>query len=412
LSNRLAQATSIAQPHAIDAAELQNPVWPKFRGPNQDGSHRGFVIDPDWKSYPPKEIWRIKVGPAWSSFIAAGKYLFTQEQRGEQEVVVAYDRENGSEVWSYSVQSRFFESLGGLGPRATPTLDQSSIYALGAEGWLVKLDATDGNQLWKVDLKTEAQRELPPMWGFSSSPLVSNGLIIVHAGGEGEFGVLAFRAEDGTLAWKTAAGPMSYGSVQEVTLLGRRLLAMLTEKGAHFWEPTTGESVVDYEWPHAGYRALQPRIIDEDKLLIATGVGTGSRLVKFSEQDGKLVSADLWTATDLKPDFNDLLIHEGSIYGFDNRIFCCLDLSTGKKHWKGGRYEKGQALLLADSDLIIVISETGELVLLRTNPDKLEELAKLPALTGKTWNHPIVIDDRLYLRNASEAVCYQLPVKK
>ncbi len=156
---------------------------------------------------------------------------------------------------------------------------------------------------------------------------------------------------------------------------------------------------------------LQPQIIDGDKLLIATGMGTGTRLVQLANEEGKIVGKELWTSRDLKPDFNDVLVHKGFIYGFDNRIFTCVDLTTGKRKWKGGHYEKGQALLCADSDLIIVVGEKGPLFLLRANPDKHEELAKIPALSDKTWNHPVLIGDKLYVRNAAEAVAYQLPVK-
>jgi outer membrane protein assembly factor BamB len=110
----------------------------------------------------------------------------------------------------------------------------------------------------------------------------------------------------------------------------------------------------------------------------------------------------------MKPDYNDILIYDGNIYGFDSGIFACIGIQDGKRKWKGGRYEKGQAFLLADSGLILVVSEKGELVLLRATPDKHEELAKIPALKDKTWNHPVVVGNRLYLRNAEEAVCYEL----
>ncbi len=171
-----------------------------------------------------------------------------------------------------------------------------------------------------------------------------------------------------------------------------------------------GKELLNYSWPHQGYRALQPQIVDKDKLLIATGMGTGTRLVQLSEKDGQLSGEEIWTSRDLKPDFNDFMVHEGFIYGFDNRIFTCIDMATGKRKWKGGHYEKGQALLCADSDVILVIGEKGSLYLLRTNPEKHEELAKIPALSDKTWNHPVLIDNRLYLRNAVEAVLMNCPL--
>jgi hypothetical protein len=166
--------------------------------------------------------------------------------------------------------------------------------------------------------------------------------------------------------------------------------------------------VYDYPFAHQGYRACQAQVIDGNKLLIPAGMGTGTRLVEFSAAEDGLEAKELWTSLDMKPDYNDILIHDGNIYGFDNAIFACIGLEDGKRKWKGGRYAKGQALLLADSGLIVVASEKGELVLLRATPEKHEELGKIEALSDKTWNHPVVVGDRLYLRNADEVVCYEL----
>jgi len=406
--------TSINRPEgtqAIPADVVLESSWPSFRGPMQDGAVRGGpILDSDWTAHPPKELWRITVGPAWSSFVSVDNYLFTQEQRGDEEAVVCYESESGRQVWEKKWASRFFEALGGLGPRSTPAYADGSIYALGADGVLIKLNVRDGSTVWQADVKQTSDRSEAPMWGFSASPLVVNDLVIVHAGGKNGKGVLAFHAVDGKLAWSAAAGEQSYGSVQVVNVLGQSLLALLSDTGAQFWD-MTGKSVLDYSWPHSGYRALQPQIIDGDKLLIATGMGAGTRLVQLRNDDGKISGEEIWTSRDLKPDFNDVLVHKGYIYGFDNRIFTCIDLSNGKRKWKGGRYEKGQALLCTDSDLIIVVSETGGLFLLRANPEKHEELAQVPAMSDKTWNHPVLIGDRLFLRNATEAVAYQLPVK-
>jgi outer membrane protein assembly factor BamB len=387
---------------------LDSYQWPAFRGPQGDGKQSGVVFSDDWQANPPKELWRIPVGPAWSSFVAAGDRLFTQEQRGENETVVCYDANSGGQIWEFTHPARFFESLGGLGPRATPTLSDGSVYALGAAGTLVRLNMSEGKKLWEVDLQQVAKRKEPPMWGFSSSPCVEKGLVIVHAGGKGDLGVLAFRAEDGQLAWSGAAGEMSYGSVQKINLLDQSYLCLLSNTGAHFWEAATGKQVLDYKFAHAGYRALQPQVIDGNKVLIPAGMGTGTRLVEFSQTNEGLTGKELWTTKDMKPDFNDVLVHKGYLYGFDNAIFACIDLKDGAKKWKGGRYEKGQALLLADSQLIVVVSERGELVLLRASPEKLIELTKVPTMNNKCWNHPVVVGDRLYLRNAEEAICYQL----
>jgi outer membrane protein assembly factor BamB len=262
--------------------------------------------------------------------------------------------------------------------------------------------------VWKADLKEASGRTEPPMWGFSCSPCVESGFVIVHAGGKGDKGIIAFNVEDGQVAWTAPAGEMSYSSVQNIKLLDQTYLCLLSNTGAHLWEPSTGKSVFDYEFKHQGYRACQAQVIEGNKLLIPAGMGTGTRLVEFSSGSNGLEAKELWTSIDMKPDYNDILVHDGNIYGFDNSIFACIGLEDGKRKWKGGRYAKGQALLMADSGLILVVSEKGELVLLRATPEKHQELGKIDALKDKTWNHPVVVGDRLYLRNAEEAVCYKL----
>lgn len=389
-------------------AALGSAPWPRFRGPRGDGSQTGLRFDDDWNAHPPREVWRNRIGPAWSSFAIGADRLFTQEQRLEDEVVSCYDATSGRQIWSFATPARFFESLGGLGPRATPTLADGSVYALGAEGILVRLNAVDGSLVWKADLKTAAGRTGPPMWGFSCSPCVDGGVVVVHAGGTGDKGIVAFRIGDGKVAWTAPAGEMSYASVQTIRLLDRDYLCLLSNAGAHILEPATGKPVYDYPFARQGYRACQAQVIDGDKLLIPSGMGTGTRLVQWTATRDGLEAKELWTSLDMKPDFNDLLVHDGHVYGFDNAIFACIGLKDGKRKWKGGRYAKGQALLLADSGLIVVIAETGELVLVRANPEKHEELGKIKALGDKTWNHPVVVGDRLYLRNADEVVCYAL----
>lgn len=401
-----------AKSEGIDDAAAQafaSPQWPHLRGPNFAGVQRGVRFSDDWKAHPPQELWRIAVGPAWSSFAVAQPFLVTQEQRGESESVVCYDAETGKEVWAHAEPGRFFDSLGGLGPRATPTIHDGYVYALQADGKLLKLDPQNGDVIWNVNLCDIAQIK-PPMWGFSSSPCIHQGKVLVYAGSEqGEEGhIFALNTANGEVAWSTPAGKLSYASVQTMEILGTTYLALLSELGLHLYKPDSGDVVLNYPWLHDGYRALQPQVIDGDKILIPTGPGSGTRLVQASLQDDQLQLDEVWTSLDMKPDYNDMVVHQGFIYGFDNNIFGCISLKDGKRQWKGGRYEKGQALLLADSDLIIVVSERGELVLLRATPDKLQQLVKIPAMKAKTWNHPVVVGNRLYVRNPEEAICYEL----
>ena len=388
---------------------LANPEWSGFRGADRTSRQHGPPISADWSSSPPQQIWKIPVGPGWSSFAVAGNLIFTQEQRGPLEMAVCYAAESGREFWTQAVETRFYESMGGPGPRATPTLADGKLFVMGANGHLMRLDPRTGDIVWQVDLQDVANRT-PPTWGFSSSPLVVDSNVIVHAGGKGDKGTLAFDVETGELNWAAAAGDHSYSSPQLCTIAAEDFVLMLTNSGLNLLNPETGAERLFYEWKYQSYRVLQPQVVDGDSILLATGPGMGTRRIRISNSEGQLSVEELWTSRHLKPDFNDLVIHGDHGYGFDGAIFTCVDLATGKRRWKGGRYGKGQVLLLADSGLLLVASEYGDVVLLKADPSRRQELAKFRALEGKTWNHPVVIGDRLYIRNAGEAACYRLPL--
>lgn len=408
------EASPKADPAALEVDQidswLANSEWPQFRGPESTGHQQtGLEIDLDWENHPPELIWKVPVGPGWSSFVVAGKLLFTQEQLGEAEAVICYQADTGEEVWSQRIESRFFEALGGAGPRATPTLAQGGLFVQGASGQVQRLDPKTGDVVWAVDLREVAKRQ-PPTWGFSSSPLVMGSVVIVHAGGAGDLGTLAFDIESGELKWSAVAGDHTYSSAQRANLAGKDYVLMLTNTGLNVLDPATGESQLDYTWKYGGYRVLQPAVVDGDSVLLPTGPGGGTRRIRLKRTDKGFDAEELWTSRVLNPDFNDLVIYKNHAYGFDGSIFTCVNLADGKRMWKRGRYGKGQVLLLEDSGLLLVASEKGKVVLVSAEPSIHQELVSFQALEGRTWNHPVVVGDRLYLRNSREAACYRLPV--
>ena len=394
---------------AMTSEALANPEWPGFRGADRTARSRGPQIATNWSAQPPRQLWKIPVGPAWSSFAVAGNFLFTQEQRGPMETVVCYDANTGREVWKRQIETRLDDPLGGPGPRATPTIANGGLFVTGATGMFLRLDPATGAILWQQDLKSVAGRAVP-MWGFAASPLVTGSVAIVYAGGPGDKGLLAFDVGSGTLRWSAAAGNDSYSSAQLNTIAGEELVLLLSNDGLLCVDPANGKERLNYEWKFKGYRALQPSIVGDDTVLMPTAMNTGTRAIRIKKTNGQLAAEELWTSRHLKPDFTDFVIHQGHAYGIDGGIFTCVDLKTGERKWKGGRYGKGQVLLLENSGLLLVSAEDGRVVLLRADPGEHAEVASFAALEGKTWNHPVVVGDRLYVRNAQEAACYQLPL--
>jgi outer membrane protein assembly factor BamB len=405
-----APVASKPAPAEIEAA-IATAEWPGFRGADRMGHADGPKIDGDWVAHPPRLRWKKPVGAAWSSFAVAGAFAFTQEQRGPRETAVCYDLNTGQEVWAQSWEARFDEPMGGPGPRATPTLADGAVFVFGGSGLLARLQGGTGEVVWKQDVRALSGRELP-MWGFSSSPLVTHSLVIVHAGGADDRGVMAFDAANGELRWSVACGPESYSSPQLSRILGEETLLMLTNHGLLLLDPATGKVRLDYTWKFNGYRALQPTVIGDDTILLPTPMSEGTRAIRLSQKDGQIAAEELWTTKHMKPDFTELTVHNGHLYGIDGSRFSCINLENGQRVWKQGSYGKGQALLLTASDLLLIAAEDGRVVLVKADPAVPVEVASIQAISGKTWNHPVVVGNLLLVRNAEEMACYELPLAK
>ena len=386
--------------------EAEPGDWSAFRGPHRNSEVHGIEISTDWNSAPPQLVWRQRIGPAWSSMLVIDGRLFTQEQVGETEAVICLDAATGRRIWSHENVARFWDSQSGAGPRATPAFDRGFLFAQGATGILNCLDAATGKLRWSRDIIKDSAAPLP-MWGFSSTPLVSAGMIIAFAGGADGKGLLAYRADDGELAWTAATGPVSYTSPQPADIDGIPLVLFLSDAGLLALEPDTGKIAWQYEAPgHGVWRAVQPALLGDTVLVGSEDLGTV--LLDVSKRDGAWNVKKRYASRALKPGYNDFVIRDGFAYGFDGKIFCCIEVQTGQRRWKGGRYGHGQVLLLAEQGVLLVISETGEAALLEATPEAHRELGRFQAIEGKTWNHPAIAQGCLFIRNDEQIVCYRL----
>jgi outer membrane protein assembly factor BamB len=401
-------------PPRVTAADLAVSAgdWPEFRGVARDGTVRGATIAADWKAQPPKKLWSRRVGPGWSSFVTVGNVAFTQEQRGEEEAIVCFDIATGNELWSHTDKARFWEVVAGAGPRSTPTLAEGKLYTQGASGTLDCLDAATGQVVWSRDIKTDAGVKDPPQWGYSSSPLVTHGSVITFAGGKDGKSVVAYDPETGAPKWHGGKGTHSYSSPHLATIAGVEQVLMVSDHGLESFDPASGQLLWEHKWFLEGmFRVCQPLVLPGDKVLITTGMGMGSKLLAVTKDGDQWQVKEEWFTKDYSPYFNDAVVHDGYLYGFDGPIFLCVDLATGKKLWKKGRYGHGQVLLIADQGLLVIISEKGELALVEANPKDLKELGKFQAIKGKTWNHPVLTGNKLLVRNDEEMACYEVAGK-
>jgi outer membrane protein assembly factor BamB len=387
------------------AVKIIKPVaeWPGFRGPHRDDVIPGVRIETDWSKSPPVEMWRRPVGPGWSSFAVHGDLLYTQEQRGSDEVVACYKVSTGEPVWTHRDPARFWESNAGAGPRATPTLSNGRVYAFGATGIVNALDAGSGAVVWSRNAGVDTDVKVPD-WGFASSPLVLDDLVVVAAAGK----LAAYDIATGEPRWFGPNGRYGYSSahlvtidkVPQILLTSGPGITSLGLDGAKLWE---------FALP-AGARIVQPAIAAEGDLLVGEGEGHNLHRIAVSHGSGGWTVEERWNSNGLKPYFSDFVVHNGYAYGFDGNILACIDLKDGKRVWKGGRYGSGQLVLLTDQDVLLVLSEEGGLALAAATPGQFKELARFPAIEGKTWNHPALVGDVLLVRNGEEMAAFRLKV--
>jgi len=381
---------------------------PQFFGPNRDGVVPDVKLAQDWKSAPPKELWRQPIGTGWSAFAVVKGRAYTQEQRGEEELVSCYDLLTGTLLWAHADKVRFSQWQSGDGPHATPTVDSGRVYAYGGTGLLNCLDTTTGQPIWQRSVLAENKLENLE-WGISASPLIVDDKVIVTGGSTRGSVLFAYHRETGAPLWQAGDDQATYASPMLATLAGRRVIVGNYARALTAHDPATGAVVLEHVWGIEKWpKASQPVVLGADRIFLSAGYGMGCQMIQIkAEADGKLSATELWSSMKMKTQFNSPALHGGHLYGLDDGRLACLDIATGERLWKEGRFASGQSLLVGD--VILIQNESGPVHLAAAKQEGFKELGSIPALSSKTWNHPTLSGHFLLVRNDREAACYELP---
>ena len=383
-------------------------AFPQFLGSDRSGVLPGISLSCDWDRSPPQPLWRQPIGLGWSAFAVSGRHAITQEQRREAELIVCYELLTGHALWAHTNRVRFSETFGGDGPRATPTIHHGRVYAMGASGILDCLEETTGQLIWSRDVLGE--NHLSNLsWGKSCSPLLAHDLVVVTGGEQREKSLLAYEAATGQPVWQAGRDCASYCSPLLASVSGQEQILMVNGHSVTGHDPHSGQILWEYPWPAEYAKATQPLVIATNQVFIAAGYGVGCVMLRIDRSAGGEWSAvELWKNRNLKPKFTNLVRRGHYVYGLDEGVLTCVNLETGDREWKEGRYGHGQILLVGE--LLLIQAESGEVVLVEVSPEKSRERARFPALQGKTWNNPVLLRDLLLVRNDQEAACYRLPL--
>lgn len=405
LAEHQKQLTATEASETVDLSSPGPDDVPDYRGNQRDGISPGPAIDGKAE---PKLLWKHPIGGGYASFVVVAPWAVTIEQRRDDEAIVCYDIRNGKQRWIYSYPAHFSEVLGGEGPRATPTIAAGKVYSLGALGHLTCLDAAEGKLLWQVNVLDEDHvKNL--QWGMAGSPLIVDDKVIVSPGSQqssGEGGALvAFDATSGKLLWKAGEGLGGYSSPMLATLGEKKQVLSFEGQGVAGYDIDQGKELWRYPWKSDyDVNAVQPVVVDGSHIAISSTAGCA--LLEVKPVDGKWSVSEVWKNRNLKADYSNPILYEGHLYGLDLGIMTCLDVKTGKRVWKGGRFGHGQFLLRGD--LFLVQSEQGELAMVKATPEAFEPFSQIQAIEGKTWNNPVLVGKQLLVRNHLEMASFQL----
>lgn len=392
------------EPPAAPAPSLGS--WPYYRGLHMDGRYPE-PINTAWPDEGPPELWRVPVGGGYASFVVGDGLAYTIEQRREQEVVAAYDLLTGAERWSASWNARFEESMGGDGPRATPALYGGTLVALGATGELHALDAATGASIWRTNILEESGAA-NLTWGMAASPAILDGAVLTAPGGPNG-AVIAYELETGAIRWRALDAQGAYTAPAVFTLDGLSQIVLIGADQVISLSPDGSETYWSRPWATMnGINAAQPLQVAPNRIFVSSGYGHGAAVLGV-EADLEANTAqvrEIWFNNRMKNTFSTSVFHDGYVYGLDAGILACVDAENGDRMWKGGRYGHGQ-LLIASGHLVIT-TERGQLVLVRATPESHQEIAALPAVSGRTWNNPAIAEGILLVRNDREAVAFDL----
>jgi len=368
--------------------------WYQWRGPNRDGISNEKGWSSTWPESGPKKLWEKSLGVGYATAAVSNGRVYTMGNADKTDTVYCLNADTGAEIWKHSYPCAT-ESGGHPGPASTPTVDGEEVYTLSREGDLYCFNKASGDVIWHKNIKDFSAKS--PEWDFACSPLILGDMIIIDAGM-----AIALSKSNGNLIWNTKDYGESWGlksqgggysSPHAFQLDGVPRLAVFNSSGLVILDPKNGKELNIHPWRTDWNVNAATPIVSGDKVFISSGYNVGCALLQM---DGNNLSV-VWQSKDMRNHFNNCVLWEGHLYGFDESQLRCLDWETGDVKWTKRGMGKG-SLMIADGKLIIM-SDKGQLVIAEASPDSFNELASAKVLSGLCWTVPVLSGGKIYCRS-------------
>lgn len=379
--------------------------WPQFRGSLRNGSAGTGGHSLSWPEGGPALVWKKEIGSGFSEIVLSDEKLYTMfaektDSLSGWEYLASYDAGTGEELWRTKVDSLFIDvDNWGDGPRSTPAVGQDLIFCFSGFGKLVALSKDDGAIRWTVDFIEQFGSTLP-RWGYSTSPLLVGGLVMMEVGGKDERAFAAFHKNNGQLAWARATGEAMYTSPIAATIDGQVQIIHPNARNLYSFDEQ-GDTL----WVHTmpiGNPMASPLFIPPNRVFVSANNGAGSLLLEVSGTQ----TEEIFQSSAMKNDWSSSVYFDGHIYGFNLASLQCISVEDGQRKW--GRRGLGKGSLILLNDKLIVLSDTGVLAMVEATPEGFVELGSVQAIEGRSWTAPSYANGRVYVRNHTEMACFEL----
>ena len=384
--------------------------WPQFLGPGRDGIYPGKDLAVSWPESGLAVLWKKKVGEGFSAPVVSRGTVILFHRIGAKETVEALDAKTGKTLWSFRYPTTYRDDFGfDKGPRATPAVEGGRVYSFGAQGVLHCLDFRRGKKIWRVDVNKKF-RVRKAFFGAGCSPLVQGRGVFLNVGGRKGAGVVGFDKDTGETLWTATDDEAGYSSPTGADFDGRPHILFFTRAGLVGTDQETGEVLFRFLWRariQASVNAATPLVVG-DLVFLSTSYGKGSVLLRVKDKDVKQV----WSAPRALTNHYATSVHrDGYLYGFHGRQeygpdFRCIELKTGKVRWSQKAFGAGTVTLAGDR--MIVVRESGELVLVLATADKFQPVSRAKILPATIRAHTAIGNGLFYARNQNTLVCVNL----
>jgi outer membrane protein assembly factor BamB len=379
--------------------------WPQWRGINRDSKVTGFKAPAAWPAEL-KQAWKVTVGFSDATPVLSANKIYLNTRQGDQEVILCLDAATGKELWknSYAAMAVTGPSASQHpGPRGTPAVSNGKIVTFGASAILSCLDASTGKLVWRKENPTNAF----PAFFTGTSPLIVDGMCIIHLGKKDDGQVIAYDLNSGNEKWKWAGEGPSYSSPSVMTIDGKKLLIVITEKNIMALGLTDGKQLWQIATPvqQRFYNCVSPYIDGQNIYL--SGQGTGTKAIRVEKSGNEYVTKELWSNTEVGAKWNTPVLKDGFLYGFtDQKRIYCLNAATGQTAWIDNTVNSDFSTIVDCGSVIIGLTSTDNLLVLKPDGKAYSEIVKYKVSDTPIYAYPVISGNNIYIKDAETLMKY------